>query len=42
MCGAPTCILPAMVWLTDAELEDYNQGLRDFHVWQRSGKIRLR
>jgi len=42
MCGAPTCILPAKVWLTHAELEDYNRGLRDFHVWQRFGKVKLR
>ena len=42
ICGTPTCILPAMIWLTAAEQEDYNQGLRDFRVWQRFGKIRLR
>jgi hypothetical protein len=41
ICGARTCILPATIWLTAAEQEDYNQGLRDFHVWQRVGKIRL-
>jgi len=41
MCGAPTCILPAMIWLTAAEQEDYKQGLRDFRVQQRVGKVRL-
>ena len=41
VCGAPTCLHTAMIWLTAAEQEDYNHGLRDFHVWQRCGKVRL-
>jgi hypothetical protein len=33
-CGAPNCAREALIWLTDAEEDEYRRGLRRFRVLQ--------
>ncbi len=32
LCGTPTCVHPAYIWLTDAEEHEYRCGQRTFKV----------
>jgi len=36
-CGAPKCLRPALLWLTDAEEEQYRAGERSFKVIRYRG-----
>jgi len=41
-CRAKGCTRLAMIWLTDYEEEQYVQGVRDFQIAHRVGKVRIK
>jgi len=41
LCGAPTCIGPACIWLTDEEEQQYLDGERSFHYSNRAVQVQV-
>ena len=41
MCGAPTCMRPACIWLTNAEERQYLSGERNFRLGTHTAHVQL-
>ena len=41
MCGAPTCIRPACIWLTNEEERAYTHGERTFRLGTRAAMVQV-
>ena len=41
LCGAPTCIRSACIWLTDEEEQQYLDGERSFHYSNRAVQVQV-
>jgi hypothetical protein len=42
LCGAPSCIRLALIWLTDTEEQQYARGVRVFRVSNRALEVQVR
>ena len=41
LCGAPTCVQAALLWLTDEEQQRYEQGVRVFQFSNHSAEAKV-
>jgi hypothetical protein len=41
ICGAPTCMLPACIWLTNEEEREYLRGSRSFRLGNRTTQVQV-